>query len=82
MAIQTSLSYHDYGPGQNSVDLTYQDVLTACDQFITLKWAIQTSADLYDLIASFGEFEEWHENALHMCFYIHDEKTCQRNNAS
>ena len=77
MAIQTSLSYHDYGPGQNSVDLTYQDVLTACDQFITLKWAIQTSADLYDLIASFGEFEEWHENTLHMRYYIHDEKTCQ-----
>ena len=70
MAIQTSLSYHDYGPGQNSVDLTYQDVLTACDQFITLKWAIQTSADLYDLIASFGEYEGICKYSQDICKFL------------
>lgn len=72
MGIETTVSYHDRGPGQNSIDLTYQDILTACDQFVTLKWTIQTSAELYDLETSFDRrpcFEN-NENTMHIRFQI------------
>ena len=53
MGIEPESSHHEQGPGQNEIDFQYRDGLTACDQLITFKWAVQTISELHGLYASF-----------------------------
>lgn len=53
MGIEPESSHHEEGPGQNEIDFHYRDALTACDQLITFKWAVQTISELHGLYASF-----------------------------
>lgn len=68
MGIEPESSHHEQGPGQHEVDFQYRDGLTACDQLITFKWAVQTISELHGLYASFlpKPIESASGNGLHI----------------
>ncbi len=54
MGIRPESSHHEEGPGQNEIDFTYGDALSAADNAITVKTVISTIAARHGLYASFA----------------------------
>ena len=53
MGLTPESSHHESGPGQNEIDIKYDNPLESADNFITLKSVIKTIAGLNGLFASF-----------------------------
>lgn len=53
MGLSPECSHHECGPGQNEIDFRYADALQAADNFMTLKMAVKSIAQINDLYASF-----------------------------
>lgn len=53
MGLKPETSHHESGPGQNEIDIKYDEPLASADNFITLKTAIKTICNLNGLYASF-----------------------------
>lgn len=54
MGIQPESSHHEEGPGQNEIDFRYSDPLTAADNAVTFRAAVNTIAALNGLYADFS----------------------------
>lgn len=54
MGIQPESSHHEQGPGQNEVDIRFNDAVAAADDLVTLKWVIQAVAVQNGLWADFS----------------------------
>lgn len=53
MGIRPESSHHEQGPGQNEVDMRYNEALLAADELITFKSVVKTIAARNGLFASF-----------------------------
>lgn len=53
MGIKPESSHHEQGPGQNEIDFTYSDPITAADHFLTFKSVVKAIAAQNGLFASF-----------------------------
>lgn len=53
MGIRPESSHHEQGPGQNEVDMRYNEALAAADELITFKSVVKTIAARNGLFASF-----------------------------
>ena len=54
MGIRPECSHHEQGPGQNEIDFRYSDPLTAADNAVTFRAAVDTVAARNGLYADFG----------------------------
>ena len=72
MGLNPECSHHECGPGQNEIDFRYADALQAADNFLTLKMAVKSLAQLNDLYASFmpKPLEDNCGNGLHINFSL------------
>ena len=72
MGLNPEGSHHECGPGQNEIDFRYADALQAADNFLTLKMAVKSLAQLNDLYASFmpKPLEDNCGNGLHINFSL------------
>ena len=53
MGIQPESSHHEQGPGQNEVDIKFDNAMTCADHFLTLKSVVKAIAARNGLFASF-----------------------------
>lgn len=53
MGLKPESSHHESGPGQNEIDVKYDNPVESADNFITLKSVVKTIAGLNGLYASF-----------------------------
>lgn len=73
MGIQPESSHHEAGPGQNEIDFTYSDPLTAADNTVTFLSVVRTIAARNGLYADFSPkpFADKPGSALHITMSIH-----------
>ena len=76
MGILPEYSYHEAGPGQNSIAFKYSDPLTAADNDITFKFVVGSIAARNGLIADFGPkpIKGQPGNGLHINYSVNDRK--------
>ncbi len=53
MGIRPEASHHEQGPGQNEIDFTFSDAITAADNLFTFKTVVRTISARNGLFASF-----------------------------
>ncbi|MEA4820976.1 MAG: type I glutamate--ammonia ligase [Erysipelotrichales bacterium] len=53
MGFKMEVSHHEVGPGQNEINFTYADALSACDNIQTFKIVVKNIARKYGLYATF-----------------------------
>ena len=76
MGIQPEYSYHESGPGQNSIAFRYSDPLTAADNDITFKFVVRSIAARNGLFADFGPkpIPGLPGNGMHINYSVNDKK--------
>ena len=76
MGILPEYSYHEAGPGQNSIAFKYSDPLTAADNDITFKFVVANIAARNGLYADFGPkpVPGRPGNGLHINYSVNDRK--------
>lgn len=74
MGLKPERSHHERGPGQNEIDFHYSAPLTAADQAITYKMAVDTIADRNGLVADFSPMplRDKPGNGYHINIYASD----------
>lgn len=72
MGIQSEMSHHEAGPGQQEVVFRYSRVCAAADNLATYKTIVRTVAAANGLYASFAPkpLKNWHGNGLHLSISI------------
>lgn len=53
MGFEIEASHHEVAEGQHEINFKYSDALTACDNTVTFKWVVKTTARKYGLHATF-----------------------------
>ena len=72
MGIRPESSHHEEGPGQNEIDFRYADPLTAADNALTFRTAVDTVAARNGLYADFGPkpLADQPGNGMHINFSV------------
>ena len=72
MGIRPESSHHEEGPGQNEIDFRYADPVTAADNAVTFRTAVDTVAARNGLYADFGPkpLADKAGNGMHINFSV------------
>ena len=76
MDILPEYSYHEAGPGQNSIAFRYSDPLTAADNAVTFMFVVESIAAKNGLAADFSPkpIEKKPGNGLHINYSVNDRR--------
>ncbi len=84
MGLKPESSHHESGPGQNEIDVRYDNAMESADNFVTLKSVVKTIAGLNGLYASFMPKPLYNESGsglhINLSLFKEDKNIFKTNN--